>query len=391
MNGDVRLRVECLTPERLIERALREGARFKAVTPPEDHVVTIDADPRSAEIVRALCARFSIPCETVARCGRDAMIRRLRGRATMLAGAAVCLLAASAFFSRVWLVDVELAGGREASVAPVERALEEMGVRPGVAKSALDADRLESALAAASPDFSFVGVRIQGVRLLVEVAPAVAAPEVYQIDAGRDLVASHDGVVLSVNVETGVACVEPGDTVARGQVLIRGEERVSKEETRGVAALGSVVARTWHEGEASAPLTRTETARTGASAASSQLRLMGACWPLTEGGGFAEQEIEVETLPVGGLFLPLEIRRTTAYETRTRAVAADESALEDALSTLALAAAADEMRRACPEGSSVADAWVEIERDGDALRARAVCESHIDIAVARDALYRQGG
>ena len=233
-------------------------------------------------------------------------------------------------------------------------------------------------------------MRLQGVRLLVEVAPAVAAPEVYQVDAGRDLVASHDGVVLSVNVETGVACVEPGDTVVRGQVLIRGEERVSKEETRGVAALGSVVARTWHEGEASAPLTRTETARTGASAASSQLRLMGACWPLTEGGGFAEQEIEVETLPVGRLFLPLEIRRTTAYETRARGRRPTRQRCGCALG----AGACKRPRReasAAPGREAGRRPWVEIARDGDALRARAVWKAISTSRSTRGALYQQGG
>ena len=30
MNGDVRLRVEGLMPERLLERAIQEGARFRA-------------------------------------------------------------------------------------------------------------------------------------------------------------------------------------------------------------------------------------------------------------------------------------------------------------------------------------------------------------------------
>ena len=392
MNGDVRLRVEGLMLERLLERALAEGAQFRAVAPPHGHAILIDADPRSAAIVQRLCERFSLPCTVVARRGRDAMARRLRARATLLAGAVACLAALSAFFGRVWLVDVELAGGRSASVAPIERALEEMGVRPGMPKSAVDADRIESALAAAAPGFSFVGVRLQGVRLLVEAAPAVAAPEVYDVGAGRDLVALCDGVVLSVNVQAGVACVEPGDTVVRGQVLIRGEERISKEETRGIAALGSVVARTWYSGEASAPATRVATERTGRSSVSAALVCMGLEYPLTEAEPFAAQETCVETLPIGGLFLPVEVRRVTAYETRERVVERDPAALRAALETLAFAEAGAAMGQAAPDGCEVADRWIEFTQDGaGALRARAVLEAHMDIAVERGALYRQGG
>ena len=55
MNGDVRLRVEGLMLERLLERAIQEGARFRAVEPPEDHVMTIYADPHGMRW-RAACA-----------------------------------------------------------------------------------------------------------------------------------------------------------------------------------------------------------------------------------------------------------------------------------------------------------------------------------------------
>ena len=391
MNGDVLLRVEGLMLERLIQRALNEGAQFRRVNRSGARVLLLDTDPVSAGIVLRLCERFSIACEVVERRGRDAMLRRLKQRSTMLAGVLTCLIVMSLALSRVWLIDVELTGSRTASVLPIKQALDALGIRAGMAKADIDPALLEDALSAISPDFSFVGVRLQGVRLLVEVAPAVAAPEVYELDGGRDLVAACDGVVLSVNVLAGKACVAPGDTVVRGQVLIRGDERVTREDTRSIAALGCVVARTWYAGSASLPTVQTEQLFTGRSSLSSELRLMSFAWPLVDGEAYPLQETETEILPVGGLFLPLEIHRTTTRETCTRQMPVDPDALYSRAAALAWAAAGAELSMARQGNCEIADRWIEYTLDAGVLRARAVYETHTDIAVTRDVLYQQGG
>lgn len=391
MNGDVRLRVEGLMLEKLVERALMDGARFRSIRRDGPRTMIFETDPAGAEVLGGLCERFSIACTVIRRKGRDAMLRKLKQRATLMAGIVVCLAAMAMFLSRIWLIDIELTGGRNADVRPLKAALNELGVKPGMTKAGLDTGFLEDALAASSPDFSFVGVQLQGVRLLVEAAPAVSAPEVYNLEGGRDLVARCDGVVAAVNVQSGLACVKPGDTVVRGQVLIRGDERVTKEESRSIAALGSVVARTWHVGMASAPAVREECMRTGRSSVSSELRLLGFAWPLVHGESYPQQETETEILPIGGLFLPLGIVRTTAWETVSRSMEVDENALRSALAALACADAGAKLCQSHPDGAEIADRWIEYTYDAGIYYTRAVYETHTDIAVTRDALYQQGG
>ncbi|MGN0802600.1 MAG: sporulation protein YqfD [Candidatus Faecivicinus sp.] len=391
MNGDVRLRVEGLMLERLIQRALNEGARFKSIRRDGARAMIIDADPESASILSALCERFSLHCKVLSRRGRDAMLRRLRQRATLLAGLLTCIVTVSLFFSRVWLIDVELTGGRVADVRELKDSLASLGIRPGMAKSTVETGLLEDALSAASPDFSFVGVKLQGIRLLVQASPAVPAPELYELEDGRDLVAKCDGIIQSIRVLSGVACVQPGDTVLRGQVLIRGDERVTKEENRSIAALGEVIARTWCEGSAELPTTREEQIRTGRSSLTAELRLMSLAWPLTEGESYPSQEIETELLPIGGLFLPLEIHRFTAYETRSHSVENDPETLRQQLAQLAWAAAGIQLTQSHPDGCEIVDRWIEYTQSAGVLHARAVYETQTDIAVTRDVLYQQGG
>lgn len=391
MNGDVRLRVEGCMLERLLNRALSEGAQFRRAERIGKYELSLSTDPISAEILRSLCERFSLPCAITECRGRSALLDKLRRRSTLLAAVMVFLASMSLFFSRVWIVDVLPADHREIDVSPLSECLSAFGVRPGMLKSSLDVAALQSALSAAAPEYSFVGVRLEGVRLHIEAAPAVPEPELFALNAGRDLVAACDGVVVSLNVQAGVACVEPGDTVTRGQTLIRGEERVSKEETRAIAALGDVIARTWAVGEASAPTHRTERTRTGRQSVAAELRLLRFAWPLLQGECYSSQETQTEILPVGGLFLPLEIVQTTVFETVSQTVAENADALEQSLTTLASAQANLRWTLDRPD-ATLCDQWLETSRDDEGLlRVRVVLELNSNIAVTRDTLYQQGG
>ena len=138
MNGDVRLRVEGLMLERLIQRALNEGARFRHIERTGPRTLVLETDPAGAAVMTRLCERFSISCAVIDHRGRDAMLRRLKQRSTLLAGMLVCLTVVSLFLSRVWLIDVELTGNRAASVQSVEQALERLGVRPVVTEGSFE-------------------------------------------------------------------------------------------------------------------------------------------------------------------------------------------------------------------------------------------------------------
>ena len=55
MTGVVRLRIEGLMLERLIQRALAEGAFFRMIQRRGSRVIILEANPAGAEILTALC------------------------------------------------------------------------------------------------------------------------------------------------------------------------------------------------------------------------------------------------------------------------------------------------------------------------------------------------
>ena len=387
MRNEVTVRARCLMPERLIDRAVKQGAHFDSVRLGEDNALVVCCDAASAGLLLALCERFNLSATVIRRRGVSALRRFIRRRATLIAGIACALALCALFLSRLWIVDIAFTGDNAAlgDASALSRSLEAMDVRPGVDRN-IDAALLAQRLQAEDRRYSYVGARLQGVRLLVEAVPEAPAPPLYDIDAARDLVCARDGIVVSAVVRSGMLCVKPGDAVRRGQVLIRGEEQASKEETRPIAALGEVVVRSWFSGEARLSRTEVQTVDTGRRSTGAKLIAPGLQWPIVRAGDFPAQRTEREYLPIGGMFVPLEIERLTHVETRRRESRLPADILMQRAGALALADARTALRRTGPTRYALSRSWVDYDNDGGALLARAVIEIQSDAAATREAL-----
>ncbi len=378
MYEGVRIRVRGRMPERFVQKALSAGACFHEIDRRQIRVVELVTDPAGAKKVLALAEEYGLEAETVALTGLSALRQAVRRRVGLLCGVFLCsalVMLYSRYYWRVEVVSLDGTGGQ----ARVEEALAALGAKPGTRRDSLDPDLLRAQLRRDLPELCYVGVRARGAVLRVETAREHPAPALYDADAARDLVASRDAVVLDITVRSGIAAVRVGDTVRRGQLLIRGEERVSKEETRGLSALGEVLGRAWYEGECTLPRTSEERVRTGRRSSESRLSLMGWSLPLSEGEAFPEAEEQREELPLVGLFLPLKIVRTTRYETVSRQVAPGEGELARRAAEAAMRLATAQLS---PE-DEIMDAWTDYTAGAQSLTARAVVEVRTDIAVPR--------
>ena len=327
-------------------------------------------DPRRGEYLRIVLTDRRVSPESSAffrelYAGRDSVLMELCSEFTRFSGEAAAL------------------GDAEA----LRQAVHEAGVHPGIPRG-LDPGALEQALLAGTGGYSYVGAHLRGVRLVIEAVPEVPAPPVYDLAAARDLVADRDGIVLAANVQSGVSCVEPGDAVRRGQLLIRGEEQASAEATRPIAALGEVIVRTWFTGEASMPLVERVARPTGRESASASLKTPWFELPITVGTAFSDSASEAELLPIGGLFVPVGIERVTSRELSLCEVARDMDWLKQALAPLAMADAAAKLTSGGPGEYEILSRWIDYERAGDRLTARAVIEIRANAAVTRESLTR---
>lgn len=391
MRSEVRLQIRSSMLEKLINQALAQGAVLQQIRRSGRRTILVDCSEASGEILLNLCKRYRIDCKTLHRHGKSVLRAWLRRRATLCAGVLLCIALCTAVLSRIWIIDVEFptSGAALGDERLLRAQLEEMGVHTGLRTSALDTDVLQKQLSAQAENYSHVNIRRQGVRLLIEAAPEAPAPELYSLANARDLVAAMDGIVTEVNVKSGHACVKPGDTVRKGQLLIRGEEDQSAEETIAVSALGEICVRAWFEGRSQAPLIENRLLRTGRTSDSKRLRLLRWSLPLREAEDFFQYETQTCVQPIVGLFLPLELIQERRYETETVAVEAEQSALKAQLLTIAQAQAKAEMSLHGPQDFETTDYWEDCTVSDGIMQVRAVYEITANVAVSRDAIMEE--
>ena len=209
--------------------------------------------------------------ELARRCGCELTERGRRGGAVVaqgivrerwgfLVGLAVCLLAVS-FLSRFLLV-IEVSGNKTVPTAVILSQLQRVGVRPGAYGPAIAQREAANTALLGLPELSYMAINIYGTRAEIIVREAEKMPELLDEGVPADVIATSDGIIEDIHVETGRAMFADGDIVAKGEVLISGtldlREPAGSPVDLGylvVHAAGDVTARTWHTLEETIPLT----------------------------------------------------------------------------------------------------------------------------------------
>ena len=163
MRGEVTIRVRCLMPEKLIDRATAQGARFDEVHLVGENAFVVCCDAASARRLLALCRRFGLDAAITARRGGSALRRFAERRGTLAAGIAVAVVLCALFLTRLWVVDIAFTGEQAflGDTASLSQSLEAMGIRPGISRR-IDAGLIAQQLLAEDHRYSYVGAKLQG-------------------------------------------------------------------------------------------------------------------------------------------------------------------------------------------------------------------------------------
>lgn len=131
------------------------------------------------------------------------------------------------FFLSSFVWDISISGNHARTEDVIFDFLREEEVNFGSRKSKIDCKELAAKLRREFDDFIWVAVRMQGTRLFINVQENTDLELRERIDYGpSDLVANRDGMVEKIITRAGIPQVKAGDTVKKGDILVKGEVEV---------------------------------------------------------------------------------------------------------------------------------------------------------------------
>lgn len=272
INGTVRIRISGTVPEKFINLCLARGILLWSITK-RDSDDDVYASLRLPDFfrIRPLARMSQTHINVVGFAGLPFAVKRVKRRKMMVAGAILFFILLNILSSYVWFVEVT--GTKEYSSDKIRSIAREHGLRPGISREKVDLKAVETGILLNTPEIAWVGINLTGTRAVIEVVEKnFAKPE---DKSPAHIFAAKDGVITEVIALVGQPVVKKGDTVKRGDLLIKG---ISAEQQQPVTpgqptiitlpdqyirANGLIKARTWYESYGEASLSQEIPRRTG--------------------------------------------------------------------------------------------------------------------------------
>ncbi len=202
--------------------------------------VSASVAPRDYRKLRAAAKKAGMRLRCEEKRGLPFFLRRNRARWGLLFGAAACVCLA--VFTSGFLWTVETTGAEQTPAADILAAAARIGLAPGKRKPKQNGEDLAIVLQREMDGaLSWAAVNMVGSRVVIEARDAEKQETLPDAPFGEpcDLVADFDGLLLSLEVHSGIRANKVGNGVKKGDLLIRGT-RTDREgkpyyyEARGV-------------------------------------------------------------------------------------------------------------------------------------------------------------
>lgn len=147
-------------------------------------------------------------------------LKRNKVRVGLLIGAIVfaCFILLLSQF--VW--SISLVGNIDLEEDYLLAQFEKYGVKVGASISSIDDNDIAQKVVSEVPELSWAAVNRKGTVVVIEVREKTPAPEKYDNSIPTNLIADENGLILSIDVLSGVEEIKPGSAVTKGDLLING-------------------------------------------------------------------------------------------------------------------------------------------------------------------------
>ncbi len=252
--GTVKLEVGGAEPERILNFCAEHGIVFWEASHCEDFAISFCAYSSALPLIMSQNGKNGLELKLLHERGGRRLVLSARRRAVLLTLGVLSI--ALAAVSSLFLWSIEIEGSDTLSEAQILRVLSECGVDYGAFWPSLSSDAVRSHVVAEMPEIAWLSLNVRSSRAQVVIHERVDKPEIVNEKAPCDIVAAKSGVIRRMSVLEGESAAAEGSAVIKGDVLVRGLMSSETGDARYVHSMAQVIADTWYEISAQAPLTQ---------------------------------------------------------------------------------------------------------------------------------------
>ncbi len=272
INGSVKICIRGAMPEKFINLCVAEQIYLWGLSKENEDIyawIELGDFYRIRPLVRRSGTRVTVKAYR----GWPFFSKKIWRRKMLVLGAIMCLITIQILASYIWFIDV--VGTKATSPLKISAVAQEFGLKPGVLKDTIQSKKIENAILIAIPEVSWVSINFTGTRVVIEVVEKTLPKQ--DDKAPANIVSDRDVIITEIIALAGQPAVKKGDTVRKGDILIKGVAPVITPTTPDqpaqpvpqtapaqlVKASGIVKARVWYESYGEAALQQTIKERTG--------------------------------------------------------------------------------------------------------------------------------
>lgn len=227
LQGYLTIRVQGFSPERFMNLCSNHHLFLWNIVNYGDYY-TMNISLKNFYRLKGLTRKTGTRVVITGRYGLPFLSVRMWRRRIFIAG----LLGSLAFWiwmsGFIWAVEIE--GNYFVTTDVFQDFLDTNGVRIGIKKRQIDIETLEESIREEFDIVTWTSAKIDGTRLLIQIKEndlikmegEKKKREEKQEDAGMDLVAEKDGVIVSMVTRNGIPLVKAGAEIKKGDILVEG-------------------------------------------------------------------------------------------------------------------------------------------------------------------------
>ncbi len=220
LSGYVNIKVEGFFVERFINMCLAQDIFLWNIKYENNVLVKLKISVADFKKIKKIAKKTKSKVKIETKVGLPFFLYHYRKRKIFLILACIVFLLIFILTRFVW--NIEITGTKNISVEELRAVLKEEGIKEGILKNSIETEEVINTIRLKREDIAWIGIKIKGTNVIVEVVEAKEKPEVIDETKICNIVAKKSATISKIIVQNGTARVSVGDAVNAGDLLVEG-------------------------------------------------------------------------------------------------------------------------------------------------------------------------